>query len=296
MMTMKSLDVPVRQWVPDWLGIAILFIILLPVTMLNGSYTGSSLEVSNTLGTYTEDITMGYYATSAGMAIAYPIVPKVLDTFSSKFILLTDLILQFFLSWICAYSENIDIVIVCSFAIGFLKGFLMLWLIRRIQKIFSPRNIRSEFYAYFYPIVFSGGQLSMLVTVELAYYYNWKYMYYFMMLLIAIAILCVIICFRHNRSLEKIPVSELHVREMFVISAGILMLIYVINYGKVLDWMASPKICAYIVIAPMLITYFIWMQSHSQKPFVSLAPLYQPKAIVGYFYMMLVMFSAHPPL
>ena len=122
MMTMKSLDVPVRQWVPDWLGIAILFIILLPVTMLNGSYTGSSLEVSNTLGTYTEDITMGYYATSAGMAIAYPIVPKVLDTFSSKFILLTDLILQFFLSWICAYSENIDIVIVCSFAIGFLKG------------------------------------------------------------------------------------------------------------------------------------------------------------------------------
>ena len=67
MMTMKSLDVPVRQWVPDWLGIAILFIILLPVTMLNGSYTGSSLEVSNTLGTYTEDITMGYYATSAGM-------------------------------------------------------------------------------------------------------------------------------------------------------------------------------------------------------------------------------------
>lgn len=290
MMTMKSLDVPVRQWVPDWLGIAILFIILLPVTMLNGSYTGSSLEVSNTLGTYTEDITMGYYVTSAGMAIAYPIVPKVLDTFSSKFILLTDLILQFFLSWICAYSENIDIVIVCSFAIGFLKGFLMLWLIRRIQKIFSPRNIRSEFYAYFYPIVFSGGQLSMLVTVELAYYYNWKYMYYFMMLLIAIAILCVIICFRHNRSLEKIPVSELHVREMFVISAGILMLIYVINYGKVLDWMASPKICAYIVIAPMLITYFIWMQSHSQKPFVSLAPLYQPKAIVGYFYMMLVMF------
>ena len=71
MMTMKSLDVPVRQWVPDWLGIAILFIILLPVTMLNGSYTGSSLEVSNTLGTYTEDITMGYYATSAGMAIAF---------------------------------------------------------------------------------------------------------------------------------------------------------------------------------------------------------------------------------
>ena len=273
-MTMKELDVPVRRWVPDWVGTTILFVILLPVTMLNGSYTGSALEVSSTLGTYTEDITMGYYAASAGMAIAYPIVPKVLDSFSSKFILLADLVLQFFLSWICAYSENIDIVIVCSFAIGFLKGFLMLWLIRRIQKIFSPKNVRSEFYAYFYPIVFSGGQLSMLVTVELAYYYNWKYMYYFMMLLIAIAILCVIVCFRHDRSLQKIPISELHIREMFVISIGLLMLTYVINY----------------VIAPMLIAFFIWMQARSEKPFVSLEPLYQPKAIVGYLYMMLVMF------
>ena len=28
---------------------------------------------------------------------------------------------------------------------------------------------------------------------------------------------------------------------------------YVINYGKVLDWMASPKICLYIMIAPILI-------------------------------------------
>ena len=35
---------------------------------------------------------------------------------------------------------------------------------------------------------------------------------------------------------------------------------------------------------------FIWYQSHSEKPYVSLAPLFQAKAIVGYLYMMLVMF------
>ena len=46
----------------------------------------------------------------------------------------------------------------------------------------------------------------------------------------------------------------------------------------------------YIIIAPMLIALFIWYQSHSEKPYVSLAPLFQAKAIVGYLYMMLVMF------
>ena len=290
MITMKELEAPVRQWVPDWLGLISIFVVILPVTMLNGSYTGSMLEVSNTLGTNSEDITMGYYAASAGMAIAYPIIPKVLAAFSVKSLLLIDLILQFFLSWVCARTQNADILIVCSFAVGFLKGFLMLWFIRYAQKIFSRKNVRSEFYSYFYPLVYGGGQASMLVTALLAYYYNWKYMYYFMMMLILIAILFVIICFRHNRPVKAVALSDLHIREMFVISTGLLMLMYVINYGKVLDWMASGKVCAYIIIAPMLIALFIWYQSHSEKPYVSLAPLFQAKAIVGYLYMMLVMF------
>ena len=143
MITMKELEAPVRQWVPDWLGLISIFVVILPVTMLNGSYTGSMLEVSNTLGTNSEDITMGYYAASAGMAIAYPIIPKVLAAFS----------VQFFLSWVCARTQNADILIVCSFAVGFLKGFLMLWFIRYAQKIFSRKNVRSEFYSYFYPLV-----------------------------------------------------------------------------------------------------------------------------------------------
>lgn len=290
MMTMAQLELPVRRWVPGWLGVASMFTVILPVTMLNGSYTGSMLEVSNTLGTNTEDITMGYYAASAGMAIAYPVIPKITAALSTKVLLLVDLTLQFILSWLCARSHNADMLIACSFVIGFLKGFIMLWGIHRMQKIFSPRNVRSEFYAYFYPLVYGGGQLSMIITAELAYHYDWKYMYYFMMILLLVAILVVAICYRHDRPVRPIPFRELHVREMLLISAGVLMLMYVLNYGKVLDWMASPRICLYIAVAPMLVAFFIWLQHHSNTPYVNLAPLHQPKAIVGYFYMMLVMF------
>ena len=290
MMTMSMLEVPVRRWVPDWLGMASIFLIVLPVTMLNGSYTGSMLEVSNTLGTNTEDITMGYYAASAGMAIAYPVIPKVLGAFSTKFLLLADMLLQLVLSWICAHSQQADTLIVCSFIIGFLKGFLMLWFIRRAKIIFSPKNVRSEFYSFFYPLVYGGGQLSMIITAELAYYYNWKYMYFFMMLLLLIAMLVVLVCFRHDRPIKRVGLEQLHLREMLVVSTGVLMLMYVINYGKVLDWMSSPRICLYIVIAPMLIALFIWIQYHSRAPYVSLVPLFHFKTVLGYLYMMLVMF------
>ena len=290
MKTAKELEIPVRKWVPDIIGVITVFLIMMPIAMLNGTYTGSMVEVSNTLGVYTEDITIGYYAASAGMAVSYPIVPKILNAFSSKSLLLADLTLQLFLSWICARQSNIDLLITFSFIIGFLKGFIMLWIIRRIKFIFSPNDVRSEFYAYFYPLVFGGGQLSMVVTALLAYHYDWKYMYYFMMILLLIAILAVIVFFRHDRPSKKISVSELHLREMLIVSTSLLMLIYVITYGKTLDWMASPRICFYIAIAPLLLAIFIWEQFHANKPYVSLKPLFQWKAILGYFYMMLIMF------
>ena len=289
MMTAQQLDIPVRRWVPDWLAIVSVFIIMLPITMINGTYTGSMVEVSNTLGMYTEEITLGYYAAAAGMAVAYPIVPKILNAFSSKSLLLVDLTLQFLLSWVCARSGP-DIMVLLSFVIGFLKGFIMLWVIQRIKLVFSPTDVRSEFYAYFYPLVFGGGQLSMVVTALLAYHYDWKYMYYFMMMMLVLTIIVVIVVMRHDRPSKGIPIKELHVQEMFIIAIGILMLSYVVTYGKVLDWMASSRLCIYIVVAPLLIALFVWMQLYSSKPYVSLKPLFQWKAILGYFYMMLVMF------
>lgn len=290
MKSARELDIPVYRWVPDWLAVVTLFLVMLPIAMLNGTYTGSIVEVSNTLGVYTEDITIGFYAASAGMAVSYPIVPKILNTFSAKTLLVGDLSLQILLSWFCARQSQIDLLIASSFVIGFLKGFLMLWVIRRIKFIFSPADVRSEFYAYFYPLVFGCGQLSMVITALLAYHYDWKYMYYFMMLLLLVALVAVLVFLRHDRPERPVPWHDLHVREMLVIATGVLMLIYVITYGKVLDWMASPRICIYIIIAPLLIALFLWEQFHSPHPYVSLKPLFQWKAILGYFYMMLVMF------
>ena len=218
MKTARELDIPVRNWVPDRLAVILLFLVMLPIAMLNGTYTGSIVEVSNTLGVYTEDITIGYYAASAGMAVSYPIVPKILATFSSKTLLVADLTLQLLLSWFCARQSQIELLIAASFVIGFLKGFLMLWVIRRIKFIFSPADVRSEFYAYFYPLVFGCGQLSMVITALLAYHYDWKYMYYFMMLLLLVALLAVLLFMRHDRPAKPVPWRELHLREMLIIS------------------------------------------------------------------------------
>lgn len=287
---MTTLNLPTRPWVPQWLGVVTMFVVLLPIILLNGAYTGSMVEVSNTLGVLSEDITMAYYAASAGMAVAYPIVPKIRAIITTKTLLLTDLVMQIFFSYICAHSSDMDIVIVCSFFVGFLKAFVMLEFIIRIRPLFSPKNVRSEFYAYFYPIVFSGGQLSMAITAQLAYYYQWQHMYYFVIILLLIAIVFVLCCFRYAQRPIQSPFKEVDGRSILIIATALLLTLYTFTYGKTLDWFSSPRLRVYLVVVPVLIALFVHRQHTSKTPFVSLKPLSRHKGIIGYSFMALAMF------
>ena len=113
-MAAAPLSVPIRPWVPRWLGILTAFVIMLPVILINGAYTGSAVEISSTLGVLGEDIRMAYYATAAGIAVSYPLVPDVRKAVTTKTVLLIDLLLQALLSFICAQTTQMDIVIAVS--------------------------------------------------------------------------------------------------------------------------------------------------------------------------------------
>jgi MFS family permease len=287
---MLKVNLPTRPWVPNRLGILTLFVILVPVVMLNGVYTGSIVEVSNTLGILSEDITLAYYATSVGMAVAYPIVPKVMAVVTPKTLLLSDLFLQILLGLCCAHTDNMDIIIVCSFFIGFLKSFMMLQVLSLLKPVFTPRDVRSELYAYFYPIAFSGGQISMAITAQLAYYYQWQYMYYFTNLLLLVAMAFILFFFRYARRPVSFPYKDIDWKSILLISCAWLFAIYAFTYGKTLDWFSSRTILVYSLAIPVLIYLFIHRQKTQENPYVSLKPLGRYKSIIGYCFMALVMF------
>lgn len=281
---------PVRKWVPRWLGIMTAFIIMFPILLINGSYTGSSIEISGALGVLSEDISMAYYAASAGMAVAYPLIPKIRAIVTTKTILLCDLILQIGLSLICAQTIHTEVITICSFCIGFLKAFVMIEMIVILKPFFSPKDVRSEFYSYFYPIVFSVGQFSMIITAQLAYSYQWQYMYYFVILLLLIALIFILVCFRYGRRPIRIPFREIDWPSVILISTVMLMTLYVATYGKTKDWFTSGEILYATILIPPLLWLFIHRQRHSETPYLKLEILSSWKAIIGYLFMALVMF------
>lgn len=260
-----------------------------PITLLNGAYTGSMIEVSNTLGVMSEDITMAYYSASVGMAVAYPIVPKIRAIATSKTLLLTDLLLQVFFSLICAQTGSMDVIMGCCFFMGFLKGFVMLEFIILIRPLFSPKTYEVNFTPTSIPLSSPedscqwlsrtiGLSLSMAAHVLFRHHPS-----------TGCHSVCIVF-FRYAQRPVHIPFKEMDGKSMFIIAAAYLLTLYTFTYGKTLDWFASPKIRVYVFIIPLLIALFIYRQRTQPKPFVSLKPLTLHKSIIGYGFMVLAMF------
>lgn len=56
-----------RPGTPYWCRFLTVILLLITTLTLNGAYTGSSIDISGSLSVLKEDISMAYYATTAGM-------------------------------------------------------------------------------------------------------------------------------------------------------------------------------------------------------------------------------------
>lgn len=280
-----------RNKVPKWLMSVVAYTIMAPIMLINGAYTGSSIDISGTLGVMSEDINMAYFSSSAGMSVAYPLIIKLRPVFAIKNTLLLTLLMQVILSIICAETDNMTIITGCSFLIGFFKAFALLETLSILMPILSPDNKRSVFYAKFYPITLGLSQLSMVLTSELAYRYNWQHMYYFMVALLLIAIIAVLLTFRYVKLPSIIPLLDADWISVVLISIFYISVIYVFTYGKTYDWFYSRSISiTTFFIIPISLLLFVRRQFLREKPYADLTILKNTNTWLGYVIMFIGMF------
>lgn len=286
---MRYVELPTRSWVPQWVGLLTMFLIMTSVVLVNGTYVGSSVDISGALGTTSEDIMMAYYATSVGVVAANPLVHRIRKAVTSKTLILSDMALQVLLSLVCAQTHSMDLVAVCSFFMGMLKTTLIVEFIILITPLLSPGRVRSEYFSYFFPIVFGGGLISMSLTAWLANSYRWQYTYYFIIILLLLTMAFVFVFFRDARRPHEFPFREINYRSIFLVSTAYMMIVYVLTYGKTLDWFESPRIRLYSVLGILLLLAFFYHIHTTRKPYISLHPLTHLKSILGYAMMLFCM-------
>lgn len=67
------------------------------------------------------------------------------------------------------------------------------------------------------------------------------------------------------------------------------MIVYVLTYGKTLDWFESPRIRLFSVAGAFLLLTFLYHVHTTHKPYISLRPLLRLKQVLGYVFMLFCM-------
>ena len=305
---------PFYKWVPKPLGIIFMILLFIPILTIGGVYTANSTEMVGGLGIISEHITFVNFCTSVGMAAFCPFLYRLVCIRREKLMMLSGLSIMFALSYICAVTESIFVLALCSVIMGFLRMVLMLAhlfvLIRYAFGIEATQNLTpgmepvdgvgwdkldkeramAQPAVYFFFMLL--GQLGTSLTAWLSFEYEWQYVYHFMMATSIISILIIFISmpFRGYQKNEPYPINLKQFGNVAVFCITWACFSYVLVYGKVLDWYDDPTIQIATIVGIVSAILMIYMDVYHEGPYFKLGLLRYRTVWIGIILYFLLMF------
>ena len=300
---MKNKNFPFYDWVPKPLGIIFLMLLFIPIMTVSGAYSANSSEMVGGLGILSEHISFVGFCTSIGMAAFSPFFYDLVCIRREKFMCLVGFIILSLLSFVCANTDSIFLIATCSLVMGFVRQTLLMCnLFTLIKYAFgieatinvTPGNEPTDEKGwdaldkekttsmptiYFFFMIL--GQIGTWLTAWFAYHYEWQYVYYFMMgaMLLAVIIIMFTMPFNGYEG-GKIPITFSKFGNVTVFSLMCCSFIFIMVYGKVLDWYDHPYIRWATLICIVFTSLFVWLEKTQRSPYFLLSA-FRLKSIQG---------------
>lgn len=281
---------PFYNWVPKPVGIILLILLFIPILTVGGVYTANSGEMTSGLGIQSEHIQFVGFVTSIGMAAFAPFFYQLVCIRREKMMCVVGFSLLYILSYVCAVTDSIFLLALCSLIMGFLRMVLMMvnlfTLIKYAFGMEATRNItpgmeptteegwdaldaeKSKSMPIIYLFFMILGQIGTSLTAWLAYEYQWQDVYYYMMGMTLAAILIIMVTMPyHSYNSRRFPINFCKFGSVAVFSAMMTCIVYVLVYGKTLDWYSDPTIVRSTVLAVVFGAAFFYMESSGRSPY-----------------------------
>jgi len=258
------------DWVPKPVQLLLILIFLLIILPVSGIYIGNISDMTGSLGSLAEEISMASNAGTIGMAVVFPLLLRTKAYFRSKELITGSLLLMAMFNMVCGTTDNTSLLLISSFLIGFLKMFAMIEVLLPVMFMLSPNGDRGRFYSIFYPLSIALGQLLGYWTTVLAASLRWQQAYLFIaMLLLGAAMLALV--FMHNlRSAKKVPMYYFDWLSLVLLSVALLSLNYGLVYGRQQQWFESVKLQGFSAIFVLSLAIFIKRQMLLKRPYLPL--------------------------
>src|SRR5262249_30059646 len=130
-----------------------------------------------------------------------------------------------------------------------------------------------RFYPFVYLTALGGTYLITWMTAWLAYKYNWRYAYVAMIMMVLLCLLLTLVFSQDNRLRRPLPLYQLDVLGLLLLTGCLLLVNYVVVYGKVNNWWESESIQGATVLIPVAFLAFLVRELTVKRPLLPLQNL-----------------------
>lgn len=294
-------------WVPTWLGVLVLILLLVPATIISGAYSSNITEMSSGMGILSEHIMFANFASACGLMISGPFVFNIVRTYRFRDLLLCGFAMLMLFSGICASTESISLIVLCNFLMGIVRVTVILAVIFCIAEgvigvnvsyVLAPpegtpqmqieemNHTRGMALNLLYMIFLSIGQLGNYITSYVAYHYRWQYSYLVVMGIAIIGMLLVLIFMAPGRERGRDELVIPPISQAVPCALLFVSICYILTYGKTYDWFDDIRISIAGCIGILSAGVFILQQSRCSSRLIDFSALTRRGvvfAVVGFF-------------
>ena len=268
---MQTHKIPIfRSWVTEWMARSVIACILMSC-LFSFAFYGSPSAAMGFYGVQPADVQYGMVVVY-GSAVAFLALDfRIVKYFAPRKYLLAALAVNSFCSVLCFHFKNWTLFVVCQF----LQGITCALMSGIVLQLIFPRLHSTRARVIAYSLLYGCIQIavpfySMYSSIVLHFLdFNWLF-YGFNLILIILAFIVLSTMNGKARFTKKIPLYQVDWNGYLLYVSFILMLGYILVYGRQLGWLDSPLIRSVSAGSLLMLLLFIIRELKLKRPLINL--------------------------
>ena len=257
-----------RDWVPDWLRVVLYLTFLCVFQFSNGMYFTAFAQMQGSLSLTQNDVAMMGRAVLIGLTMYFPLAFRLKFFFTNRTSLLIAALGQCFCNLVFPYLDSLPLILIVCFLGGFFRLYGTFECFSNLLPKITPTYNYAVFLSFVFWVVLGFINIFDIISTHIIYEFGWHYVHNTAIILTLSAAILILVFMRPFRSKEKVSLSGIDWLGFVVWSVFILTSIFVVQYGKQLDWLASPYIRAGLCISTLCLAFGIWSMFNKPNAYI----------------------------
>lgn len=257
-----------RDWVPDCLRVILYLLLLCVFQFSNGMYFTAFPQMQGALSLTQNDVAMMGRAVLIGLTMYFPLAFRLKFYFTNRTSLLIAASGQCLCNLVFPHLESFPLILALCFMGGFFRLYGTFECLSNLLPKITPTYNYAVFLSFVFWVVLGFINLFDIISTHIIYDFGWHYVHNAAIVLALLAAIIVLVFMRPFRPKEKTPLAGIDWLGFVVWSVFILTSIFVVQYGKQLDWLASPYIRAGLCVSAICLAYGLWSMFNRGDSFI----------------------------